>query len=210
MTKRRASAFVSVVDDDNEVVNPPTASPAGTPSNKVMTVQGAPNMIPVSTWAADPAVGNIFTVTFSASAETAAQDVFSILAPQNKRVKIREVVLGQYTDFGDAAAEIISVLIVRGYTTVGSGGSAVVPDNIDPAGRRASATVRTNDDTVAEGGTAQTLRAGAWNIQSEWVYIPDQAERPVLAPGQRLVVRITAPADSITMNGTLVFEEIQI
>ena len=207
MAKRRASAFVSIVDDDNEILNLPTGSPAGTPSEKLTTVQGAPNMIPVSTWVADPAVGNIFTATFSAVAVTAAQDVFAILAPQNKRVKIREVVLSQYTDFGDAAAEIVSVLIVRGYTTASAAGSAYVPLNIDPTGRRASTTVRINDTTLAEGGTAQVLRAGAWNIQSEWVYIPDQAERPVLMPAQRLVVRITAPADSITMSATLVFEE---
>ena len=210
MTKRRASAFVSVVDDDNEVLNLPTASPAGTPSNKLMTVQGGPNIFPVSTWVVDPAAGNIFTATVSATAVTAAQDVFSILAPDGKQVKIREVVLSQYTDFGDAAAEILSVLVVRGYTTVGSGGSAVTPVNLDPTGRRASATVRANDTTVATGGTAQILRATAWNIQSEWLYIPDQSERAILMPNQRLVVRITAPADSVTMNATLVFEEMTL
>ena len=210
MAKRRASAFVSVVDDDNDIVNPPSGSPAGTPSDKALTVQGAPNIFPVATWVVDPAAGNIFSATISATAVTAAQDVFSILAPDNKRVKIREVVLSQYTDFGDAASEIISVLVVRGYTTVGSGGSAITPSNFDPTGRRASATVRKNDTTVATDGTAAILRATAWNIQSEWLYIPDQSERAILMPNQRLVVRITAPADSITLNATLVFEEIAL
>ena len=210
MTKRRASAFVSIVDDDNEIVNLPSGSPAGTPSDDLMSVQGAPNMVPVSTSSVAPGAGNIFSATISATAVTAAQDVFSILAPDNKRVKIREVVLSQYTDFGDAAAEIISVLVVRGYTTVGSGGSAITPLNFDPTGRSASAIVRKNDTTVAQDGTAAILRATSWNIQSEWLYIPDQSERAILMPNQRLVVRITAPADSITLNATLVFEELSL
>src|SRR3990167_3670025 len=210
MTKRRASSFVSVVGDDQEVVNLPTSSPPGSPSDKVATVQGGPNIFPVSTWVVDPAAGNIFTATFSAVAVSAAQDVFTIVAPQGKRVKIREIVLAQYTDFADAAAEILSVLVVRGYTTAGSGGSAGTPGNVDPSGRRASATVRRNDTTVATGGTAAVLRSGAWNIQSEWLYIPDQSERAILQPDQRLVVRITAPAGSVTMNATLVFEEVPI
>ena len=161
----------------------------------------------VATLAADPSAGRVFAATISAVAVTAAQDVFSILAPGNKRVKIREVVLSQYTDFGDAAAEILSVLVVRGYTTVGSGGSAVTPRNLVSAGGGTGASIRANDTSVATGGTAEVLRATSWNIQSEWVYIPDQPERAVLMPGQRLVVRITAPADSITLNATLVFEE---
>lgn len=161
----------------------------------------------IATWTVDPAAGKIFTATVSAVAVTAAQDVFSILAPGDRRVKIREVVLSQYTDFGDAASEILSVLVVRGYTTVGSGGTAVTPINLDPTGGGSGASIRANDTTVATGGTAQILRATSWNIQSEWLYIPDQSERAILEPGQRLVVRITLPADSITMNATMVFEE---
>ena len=161
----------------------------------------------IPTWAVDPAAGRIFSATVNAVAVTAAQDVFSILAPGRGRVKIREVVLSQYTDFGDAASEILSVLVVRGYTTVGSGGTAVTPRNLDPAGGGAAASVRANDTTVATGGTAEILRATSWNIQSEWLYIPDQSERAILMPGQRLVVRTTLPADSITLNATMVFEE---
>ena len=67
-----------------------------------------------------------------------------------------------------------------------------------------------NNTTIASGGAPQTLRASAWNIASEWVYIPDQAERPALQPTQRLVVRITVPADSITLNATLVYEEVPL
>ena len=172
MMKRRPSAYTAIVDGDNEVMSLPTATPAGTPSDKLGTVQGAPSMFPVSTWVVDPAAGNIFTATLSAIAVTAAQDVFEIVAPAGKRVKIREVVLSQYTDFADAAAEILSVLVVRGYTTTGSGGAAVTPNNFDTNEARAGSTIARNNTTVATGGTAAVLRASSWNIQSEWLYIP--------------------------------------
>ena len=209
MARRHPASFVGVVDEDGYVVNLPTATPPGQASANVGTVQGAPGGYPVPTLAVDPAYGYIHTITVTAVAVTVAQDVFEIVAPAGRRVKIREVILGQYTDFGDAAAEILSVIVVRGNTTAGSGGSVPVPSSLS-GGSPSAATVLANNTTVATGGAPQTLRASAWNIASEWVYIPDQAERPALQPTQRLVVRITVPADSITLNATLVYEEVPL
>jgi hypothetical protein len=136
----------------------------------------------------------IFTATFSAVAATAAQDVFEIVAP----------------DAGDAAAELLSVLLIRAYTVSGSGGSSVTPANISghSAAIAAGSTVEANNTTVANTGTPITLLADAWNVQVGWRYLPLPEERIILEKSQRLVCRITAPADSITLNGTLVFEEI--
>jgi hypothetical protein len=152
----------------------------------------------------------IFTATFSAIAVTAAQDVFEIVAPADSRLRLREVRLGQYSDFGDAAAEILSVQILRGHSTTGSGGAAVTPANVEGhAGRRASAaTVARNNTTVASGGSPETVLADAFNIAQGWRYAPAEAEMIRLEKAVRLVVRTSAPADSLTMNGTLVFEEL--
>jgi hypothetical protein len=152
----------------------------------------------------------IFTATFSAVAVTAAQDVFEIVAPSNARVRIHEITLGQYSDFGDAAAEILSVTILRGHTTSGSGGSSVTPSNMSgtSGASSATATVEANNTTVATGGSPATLRAESWNIQVPWLHIGDS--NFILETSQRLVIRITVPADSLTMNGTLVFEEIAV
>ena len=46
----------------------------------------------------------VFTASFSAVAITAAQDLFEIVAPSNSRVRLLEIDIGQYTDFGDAQA----------------------------------------------------------------------------------------------------------
>ena len=159
----------------------------------------------------------IYTATVSAVAVTVTQDVFEITAPVNSRVRIRECRIGQYTDFGDAAAEILSVLVIRGYTVSGSGGTTPTPTNVSghTGALAASSVVEANNTTLANTGTAVTLYADTWNIATPWWFAPSMpsprsgwwGEHLIIAPSQRVVVRITAPADSITCNGTLVFEE---
>jgi hypothetical protein len=162
----------------------------------------------------------IYTGTFSGVAVTLAQDVFEITAPATASVLIHDVKLGQYTDFGDAAAEILSVTVVRGYTVAGTGGSTVTPRALKSFSPAVSSTVLANNTTVANTGTASVLVADAFNIAAGWslrdaVSLPNSSSEVGMASqgiwldaGERLVVRITAPADSLTMNGTLVFEEL--
>lgn len=152
----------------------------------------------------------VFVATFTAVAVSAAQDVFEIVAPADSRIAIREIRLGQYSDAADAQAEMLSVTIVRGHTTSGSGGSSVTPVPIaGHAGALAStATVEANNTTIAADGTAVTLCADTFNVMGGWRFYPVPEERPIITNGGRLVVRVTVPADSLTMNGTIVFEEL--
>lgn len=154
----------------------------------------------------------IFTASFAAVAVAAAQDVFELVCPAGSgRVALREIRLGQYTDFGDSEAELISVQLIRGYTTSGADGAAVTPVNTKPWSRAAAASVERNNTTLAQDGTGAILLADTFNVANGWWYRPPEDERIFLAAtaGQnRLVCRISAPADSITMNGTMVFEEL--
>ena len=152
----------------------------------------------------------IFVATFAGVSVAAAQDVFEIVAPATTRLKIREIRLGQYSDAGDAAAEMLSVQIIRGFTTSGSGGSSVTPVNLSPvSGAAASvATVEANNTTVAADGTGLVVMADSFNVMRGWRYCPLPEERIEVGVSQRLVVRITAPADALSMNGTVLFEEI--
>ena len=156
----------------------------------------------------------VFTASFAAVAITAAQDLFEIVAPANSRVRILEIDIGQYTDFGDAAAEIIPLSIHRGHTVSGSGGSTVTPTNVSPYSRVAGTTVEANNTTVAT-TSGVLLWSTAWHIQAGFIWRqPEDVQRNafrrhiILKPTQRLVIRIGAPADSITTNGTVMFEEI--
>ena len=160
-----------------------------------------------------------YTSSFSAVAVTAAQDVFEIVAHASSAVLIHDVKLGQYTDFGDTAAEILSVIVHRGFTVAGSNGSANTPTPLRSNSRAAVSTVTTNNTTVANTGTSAVILADTWNIAAGWslrdtLSLPNSADRigglrgVILQPSERLVIRITAPADSLTCNGTMVFEEL--
>jgi hypothetical protein len=153
---------------------------------------------------------SVFSVTFSGVAVSAAQDLFELVAPADSKIAIREIRIGQYSDFGDAAAEILGLTVIRGFTTSGSGGSSATPVNRQghTGVAAATTTAEVNNTTVAQDGTSVTLLADAWNIQTPYLYIPDVDERIVIPVSGRVVIRITAPADSLTMNGTVLFEQL--
>lgn len=156
--------------------------------------------------------GPIYTATFSAVAVSAAQDVFELTTAATSRIEICEIFLGQYSDAGDAAAEMLSVQLVRGHSVAGSGGAAVTPANLEPWSRDAVTTVARNNTVIASGGTAVVLHSEAFNVQGGWLYRPykfgnDDNERPKIAVSSIVVVRITAPADAVTMNGTIKWRE---
>ena len=161
-------------------------------------------------------MGRIYHVPFSATAVTLAVDVFELLAASTKSIALCEVVLSQSSDYGDAAAEGLSVLIKRaaGTYTSGSGGSTVTPAKSIATDVAAGPTAEVLNTTqaTANTGTLTTLRAEAFNVQMGYAYrplvsFPGIDTRLVFAPGEACVVSISAPADSITLSGTLVFEE---
>jgi hypothetical protein len=55
------------------------------------------------------------------------------------------------------------------------------------------------------------LHSEAFNVQGGWLYKPlkteEDNERPKIAVSSIVVVRITAPADAVTMNGTIKWRE---
>jgi hypothetical protein len=154
-------------------------------------------------------MGNVFTAPFSAIAVTAAQDLWELLAPTDSRLRIKEIRFGQYSDAGATEAELLGVTFRRGDTVSGSGGGTITPVNVKGhTGAGASTTtVERNNTTQASGGTL--VWADAWNVQAPFLYIPDDGDdRFTVEKATRFVVTLTVPADSITMNGTILFEEI--
>ena len=158
----------------------------------------------------------VYSATFSAVAVSAAQDLFEIVAPSTARVLIREIVAAQYSDAGDSEDEMLSMLLIRGNTTSGTGGASVTPGQFDPYGRAAASTVERNNTTVASAGSPVTLYADAFNVRAGFYWRASNYGQGqyasqfgiLLQPSQRFVARITVPADALTMNGTLVFEEV--
>lgn len=154
--------------------------------------------------------GSVFTAPFSAVALTTnAQDLFFVTAPSNSRVAIREIRLGQYSEFGDAEAELLSLTVMTGTTSVAAG-STITPRNVrSHSGAPTAGTSVSAPSTTLASTTSATVRlADVWNVAAGWWYNPPVAERLVLEPSQKAVLRMTAPNDAMTVNGTLVFQEI--
>jgi hypothetical protein len=153
--------------------------------------------------------GPRYACTLDGVACQAVQDFFEITAPATSDVRIREIKIGQYTDFGDAHSDLVSIVVRTGYTKAGSGGSTVIPVKL---GHRSSATpsagstVKRNNTTVATGGSSLEPLADVWNIMAAFLYAPSEEDEMIhIKPGERCVIRLaSALTDSITVNATVI------
>lgn len=149
-------------------------------------------------------MGRIYSADFTEVAVTAQQDLFQIEAITTPAI-IHAVFLSQTSDVGDAAAEGLSIIIQRVTDAVTNDIAEVALDGGDAA---ANANLAINETTELVTG-ASIIHSEAWNIAMPFVYLPTPELRPVVQIGNAIVVNLnTTPADSITMSGTLYFEEI--
>lgn len=155
-------------------------------------------------------MSRIYTVTLSKKAQTAAADIFDIAPAANKNIEIVGLFIGQSSDFGDAQAEIIPYQVVRGNTTVGSGGAAAEIAPIDPSDPAASFTARGMDTTVAKEGTQVQIHASQFNVAvGEALWLPEGAGWKCTSTQTRICVRtLNPPADELQVNATLYVREI--
>lgn len=148
---------------------------------------------------------------------------------EDARVRIREIRIGQHSDAGDAAAEILGVTLIRdrqirGVDTGGAlfqnGGQVVVPrpkDGWEDTGGAASRVtvacdVLAKDTGLSVGASASTIvrevmLSDTFNVAAGWWYTPPEEEVMTMEKGDRFIVRLTNAADPLTMKGTLLFEE---
>lgn len=155
--------------------------------------------------------GLVYTASFQAVAITAAQDLFEILAPSDAVLEILELGIGQTTELGDAAEEILnmSLRMVSGAPTSGTGGSTPTPRPHHLGGPASGATVEANNTTQLSGGTNVVLRPIQWNVRQDFhlIWIPES--RIYISPSTRFLWELEdAPADSITCSGFVTWREL--
>lgn len=149
----------------------------------------------------------MFSANFSGVAVTAQQDFFELVAPSTGICLIHRCLITQSSDYGDAQAEGLQVLIKRGQTTTGSGGSTLTPQSLGDQGITFAGTVKSNDTTKASVGTIVTVHADSMNEQAGWDFLPTPELRLLCPPSVRMTIELaTTPADSLTMSGQLYFE----
>ena len=151
----------------------------------------------------------MYTVSFTATAITAAVDLFELTPADDKPIEIVGIFLGQSSDVGDAAAEALPFRVIRGHTTSGSGGGTATPRPCDRSGPAAGFTCETNNTTAASAGTGVDLFCDVWPLQSGYpLWIPDGCGLEASQGDTTIVVRLgAAPADSITVSATLFVKE---
>lgn len=152
----------------------------------------------------------------NALARTVQFDAFELTPADDKPIAIHHVIIGQGSDLGDTAEEVLMLEILRGGTgmTSGSGGTgslaAQAPVAIDPVDTASGLTFDTGNETLATFTSGVTVWREPFNIRIGFDRLFEPEERiEVSQANGGLVVRIEAPADSITWKGgTLVFEEL--
>lgn len=155
-------------------------------------------------------MGRTYTIDIAPTAITVACDLLELVPADDKPVVVHGFELLQTTDLGDAAEEVIGVFWARGNSTSGSGGSAATPAPVNPSDAAAGLTAEVLNTTQASTGTVTNLQRHGWNIRMPLAvtYIPE--DRPMVTQGQtRMCLRMAAaPADSITVSGSVTVEEL--
>ena len=152
-------------------------------------------------------MGRVYTAQISAIAVSVIQDFFEINCPTDAVVVVLSARIGQYSDAGDAAAEMLPVQISRATGTAGSGGTTVTARPHQGGYAAFGGSVEANNTTQA--GTTTTILSEAFNIRSGWLYQPTEKEFIWMSPGGVLVFELpVVPADELTMEGSVTFEEI--
>ena len=156
-------------------------------------------------------MGRRYTVTTSAVAVSAAQDLLEYLVPADKILRLHECHVTQSSDAGDSESEQFRVSIrrVTGSPTSGSGGSTPTPRPNDGGDAAAGGTIEANNTTQLSGGTNVVLHEESANVMSGLHYMPTPEAKFDFAGQTRLLIELeAAPADSLTMSITTVVEEI--
>lgn len=157
-------------------------------------------------------MARVYTVSFENITVSAAQDLFELTPADDKPIELLGLYLsnvGGTADAGDAQEELLRLLVRRGYTTSGSGGSAPTPAPLDPNDAAAGFTAEVNNTTVATTGTTADLHADGWNVRVPYQVVWPPEMRPKASQANTtIVVRLVgAPADGIAMSGTLYVKE---
>lgn len=161
-------------------------------------------------------MARLYVVTFFEVIIAAANgdhDLFNFTAATNKPIRIARLDLFNKSDYGDVNDEGVSIRIIRGNTTNGSGGATPTPIPFEPDDTTTPGFVaRTCDTVIASAGTAQELYTAGFNVRSGMTEIlPDLFRCATTATAGKLCVRLgngtVGVADDMTMSGTALIME---
>jgi hypothetical protein len=157
------------------------------------------------------AMGRFYTASFDNVTVSAAQDLFEVTPADDKPIALCGLTLdnvGGTADAADAQEELLRLSIIRGFTSSGSGGTTPTPAGGCPL--RFNDTVpgfvtELNNTSLATTGTTHTLMNFGWNVRVPLrEFWPEELWPGATQANTTIVVRlVTAPADAVSVSGTL-------
>jgi hypothetical protein len=143
-----------------------------------------------------------YDIVIPSTAFTGAVDAIEIVTASTQVAWVTGYELGQSTELGDAQEEELLLSWITGHTTSGSGGGTNTPS---PNGHAIAfaGTVEHMNTTIASAGTGLTRRQTTWNVRQDKPMLWDPSKWLYLPQSTRLVLRLPAPNDSVTMTGTI-------
>jgi hypothetical protein len=153
-------------------------------------------------------MGRFYTVTFDNVSVSAAQDLFELTPADDKPIALCGLMLDNVGGTGDAAdaqEELLRLSIIRGFTASGSGGTAPTPCPLLAGDSAAGFAAEVNNTTVANTGTTTAPMNLGWNVRVPLrEFWPQEFWIGATQANTSIVVRlVTAPADAVSMSGTL-------
>lgn len=153
-------------------------------------------------------MGYLYSAPMEALAFTTATDVFEFSVGAGRPVILHMMELsGSAPDVGDAQEEILHIGLYRAATAGATGTALTEAAYTDTENPAVETAVVANRGTASTGGTL--IQVLGWNVRipTQWIWTPEM--RPEFAISTVGTFRLKeAPADSITLSGTLVWEEL--
>jgi hypothetical protein len=152
--------------------------------------------------------GRIYRIPLVRTAVSAAVDFADILTAAGHVLWVHEIELNQSTEVGDAQEEMLQIAWRVGNTTAGTGGNSGVTAHPQMVGDSASGlTIGTFRTTKATAGTAISNPIWDWPVRTRFEKIFTPEIQLFLPPGTRGCLElVTAPADVMTIGGTITVE----
>ena len=152
----------------------------------------------------------LFVFTFEATAVSTIIDLFEINVNEELHAQIHALYISQSSDVGNIAEEMLPVQIIRGHTGPGSGGTTqVFTRSLNARNHQSNSTFEACNTTIASGGTPEILWSGTFNTRlgMQQIFLPGQYPGASQSQGRFVVRLAAAPADELTMSGTVIVEE---
>lgn len=161
------------------------------------------------------AMGRMYAIVMNEIAVSAVQDLIQIhISSADYFTLIHSISISQSSDAGDTASEMLNITIERVFFNGGSGGSAVTPNPLELGDSAYASSVSRNNTTQATSDGIILFSIDLDIMKGYYKqFLPN--DKIVMSTDNNsgldwyfVIVLNTAPIDPLTMNCTVIIEEI--